>query len=794
MTGTRSPPSGVATRPPERADLLVREFDVAGMTCGSCAARVQRTLGRQDGVTDAAVNFATARATVTFDPSVIDPTQLTEALERTGYGLSPIPDRAADSTDRLRAAEDAEQREWLRRIFVAAPLSVVIVVLSYWQPDANWSRWTVATLCVPVQFWAGLPFLRGAWARARVRTANMDTLVALGTLAAFIYSTVDLLLTRSGHRQGLGPGGELHYDMVALIISFILIGRWFESRAKGQAGEALRVLATLGATQARLIDPEHPHAPERLVSVDAVRPGDVFVVRPGDKVPVDGLVLDGQSSVDELMLTGESLPVDKQHGDTITGATVNAYGVLRVQATAVGADTAYAQLVALVERAQGSKAPVQRLADRIAAVFVPVVVALASLTALVWVAVGQDDRGLLAGVAVLIVACPCALGLATPVAIMVGTGRAAALGILIKGGEVLERSQHVDTIVLDKTGTITTGRMTVVEVAAVPGNEQDDILAWAAAAEAGSEHPIGAAIVAAARDRGVHNPGADNFEALPGQGVRATVGDMIVVVGRGPALAAQGVTLDDEIALVVDGWQGAGRTAVWVAVDGHARGAVAVADTIKPEARSAVQALEALGISVAMLTGDNRRTADAVAAEVGITEVLADVAPAAKLAEVSRLQAAGRRVAMVGDGVNDAAALVQADLGIAMGTGTGVAVEAADITLLSGDLEGVARALNLARATYTVILQNLGWAFGYNLLAVPLAAVGLLSPTLAGLAMGLSSICVVGNSLRLTRFGKKARPTRPPTRTRWLLSIAAAWVAPALLLGALSGLFPVVIH
>jgi len=802
MTYTRAPATGAETDRPAKgsteqvvpAELLVREFDVGGMTCGSCAARVQRTLGRQAGVADATVNFATARATVTFDPSALDPAQLTDAIERTGYTLSPIPERATGSTDRLRAAEDAEQREWVRRIIIAVPLAVVIVFLSYWQAHSNWSRWTVATLCVPVQFWAGLPFLRGAWARARVRTANMDTLVALGTLSAFIYSTVELLSTPSGHHHGLSAGGELaghlHYDMVALIISFILIGRWFESRAKGQAGKAIRALATLGATHARVIDPDHPEGPERLVPVDALRPGDVFLVRPGDKVPVDGVVIDGQSSVDESMLTGESLPVDKQRGDAVTGATVNAYGVLTVQATAVGADTAYAQLVTLVERAQGSKAPVQRLADRIAARFVPTVIVLAGLTALAWVALGQDDRGLLAGVAVLIVACPCALGLATPVAIMVGTGRAASLGILVKGGEVLERSQHVDTIVLDKTGTITSGRMAVVGVAAVPGGEQDAVLSWAAGAEQGSEHPIGAAIVSAARARGLSIPIADTFEALPGEGVRASVGGATVVVGRAPALAVQRLGIGADLAGVVDRWQGGGWTAVWIAVDGRVRGALAVADTIKPEAPSAVKALETLGIEVTMLTGDNQRTADAVAAEIGITHVLADVAPAAKVAEVARLQASGRRVAMVGDGVNDAAALVQADLGIAMGTGTGVAVEVADMTLLSGDLEGLARALQLARATYTVILQNLGWAFGYNLLAIPLAAVGLLSPTLAGLAMGLSSICVVGNSLRLSRFGRRSRPTRAPTRTRWLTSIAAAWLAPAVLLGALVAATP----
>jgi cation-transporting ATPase V len=785
-------------------DLAIKDFDVVGMTCGSCAARVERTLRRQEGVSLAVVNYATHRATVTFDPASVDTEHLAGAVERAGYRLSSLPDASCGETDAHGAAEEAAQRDWLRRILVAAPASVVIVALSYALPDATWSRWTVAVLCVPVQFWAGLPFLRGAWARARARSASMDTLIALGTLSAFCYSTAELLTSPSGHHHGLGPGGELaghlHYDMVALIITFILVGRLLESRAKGQAGRALRSLATLGATQARLLDAAHPDAPETLVPVGALRPGDLLLVRPGDKIPVDGTVVDGSSSVDESMLTGEFLPVDKQAGDHVTGATLNSYGVLRVLAGAVGAATAYAQLVALVERAQGSKAPVQRLADRIAARFVPVVVALAAATALGWWAAGQAERGLLAGIAVLIVACPCALGLATPIAIMVGTGRGAALGILIKGGEILERTQHVDTIVLDKTGTITTGKMTVVDTWAAPGTQPDDVLGWAAAAEGGSEHPIGTAITAAARERRLTPPQATGFEALPGQGVRAGVAGMTVMVGRpeNPALATVAGTsfadLDPAARQRFDRWEGEGTSVVAVFCDAELRGAFAVADTIKPEAGKAVAALRSLGIGIVMITGDNERSAQAVAAGVGVTDVLSRVAPAGKVAEISRLQGAGHRVAMVGDGVNDAAALVQADLGIAMGTGTGVAVEAADITLMSGNLEGVARALSLARETYTVILQNLGWAFGYNLIALPLAAFGLLSPTLAGLAMGLSSVCVVLNSLRLTRFGRldrgRARLVRPKSRKRWLVSLAAAWLAPAVLLGSLVAATP----
>jgi cation-transporting ATPase V len=782
-TTERAPASGVS-RAGEGDGRGVYELDVTGMSCGSCAARVQSALGREPGVLDAVVNLATGRATVEAAAGTLAPERLVEVVEGLGYGAAPVagaaltPARAAAELD---AAEARERAGWLRRIALAVPLTTVIVVLTYTLPHNQTARWIVAALAVPVQFWCGLPFLRGAYVRARARTTNMDTLIALGTLAAFVYSTVELFTATNLHDHG-GPGGEfmsghLHYDMAAAIVSFLLIGRWCEASAKGRAGRAVRELAMLGAGQARLLDERDPTAPERLVPVEEVRRGDVFQVRPGDRVPVDAIVLAGDSTVDESMLTGESLPVEKHAGSMVVGATLNVDGAFRARATAVGADTALAHLVALVERAQASKPQIQRLADRVAGVFVPAVLLLAALTAAGWVLAGQSERGFLAGVAVLIVACPCALGLATPVAILVSGGRGASLGMLIRGAEILEHSNRIDTIVLDKTGTITTGDLSVAELWSAPGVAEDELLALAASAEAGSEHPLALAIVQAARERGLKLTQASAFRSLPGQGVHATVDGEPVWVGRPED--------ERERPPVFDEWEAQGRTAVLVKRGGLLLGAVALADTVKPESRDAVRGLQRMGMDVALLTGDNARAAAAVAARVGIDRVLSGVSPAGKVAEVARLQAAGQRVAMVGDGVNDAAALAQADLGIAMGTGVGAAVEAADISVLSGDLRGVARALRLARETYNIILQNLGWAFGYNLIALPLAITGLLSPTLAGVSMGVSSVCVVANSLRLRRFGAPGRPTPVRSRREQVASVAAAAIAPCLLLGGL---------
>ena len=703
------------------------EFAVEGMTCGSCAARVEKTLAEQPGVEQAAVNFATGRAVVVLEPGAGDPARLVEAVGRIGYGLAP----AASSSDDPVDTEAQLQAVWLRRVLVAFPLGLAVLVLLLGWMMEPWARWTAAALTVPVQFWAGRPFLHQAAVRARSRTANMDTLIAVGTLAAFGYSTAVLLAD---------PEGDLYFDVSALVVAFLLLGRFLEARAKGRASAAIRRLLELGAKDARLVDES---GGERSVPVEQVRVDDVLRVRPGEKIPVDGVVVDGESAVDESMLTGESVPVDKHPGDTVAGATVNANGVLTVRATAVGADTALAQIVRLVEAAQGTKAPVQRLADRISGVFVPVVFGLAALTFAGWALFASDATGgLQAAVAVLIIACPCALGLATPTAILVGTGRGAALGILVKGGDVLERSKKIDVVVFDKTGTLTTGRMSPTDV--VGG---DDVLRRAAAVEAGSEHPVGRAI---AESTGA--PTARGFAAVPGQGVRAEVEGVVVHVGRRVLLQEAGLLLSPKLDAETTRLEAEGKTVVFVGWDGAVRGLVAVADTVKPGAAQAVDDLRALGIEVAMITGDNARTAAAIAAGLGIERVLAEVLPADKVEEVRRLQAEGHVVAMVGDGINDAPALAQADLGIAIGTGTDVAIESSDITLLSADLAGVPTAVRLARRTFRTILQNLGWAFGYNVAAVPLAAVGLLDPILAGATMALSSVSVVSNSLRLRRF------------------------------------------
>ena len=778
-----------------RAVREVVELDVAGMTCGSCAARVQRKLSRQPGVSEALVNYATGRATVELEPGALDTEQLVAAVQSAGYDAAPVAASAAEQArtfEDLERSEAREQTSLIRRIAVAVPLATAIAVLTYTQPHDQSARWIVAALAVPVQFWCGLPFLRSAWARARARATNMDTLIALSTLAAFVYSTVILLTASPVYEHGVPVGKfnmPLCYDMGAIIIAALLIARWCEAKARSSSGRAVRELAQLGATQARLLDPEDPSLPERVVPVDEVRRGDVFRVRPGDSIPVDGIVIAGASAVDESMLTGESLPVEKDVGALVTGATLNVDGVLQARASAVGADTALSQLVALVERAQASKPKIQRLADQIASVFVPVVLVLAALTALVWVLTGDGlqgmfasmhlQRGIDATIAVLIVACPCALGLATPVAILVGTGRGARLGLLIRSAEILERSQNLDTIVLDKTGTVTTGELSLADVWSA-GEDQDRVLALAGGAEAGSEHPVAIAVVAAARERGLELEPATEFRSIPGRGVRATLDGASVWVGRPTSLEHE-----PQLASVLEDWEGAGRTAVVVEREQQVLGALALADTIKPEARAAIAGLQSMGIDVELLTGDNARAAQAVATAVGIEHLRADVSPGGKLEEIARLQGEGHRVGMVGDGVNDAAALAQADLGIAMGTGVGAAIEAADISVLSGDLRGVARALRLARETYTIVLQNLGWAFGYNLIALPLAMTGLLSPALAAVAMGVSSITVVTNSLRLRRFGRTGRATPVRSRFQRLASIVAAAAIPAVLLGGL---------
>ncbi len=711
-------------------------FDVEGMTCASCAARVERVLVQTPGVRTAVVNYATARATVAFAPTEVNIDHLVETVDRTGYHLAPIA--AADLTPAGDGAD--EQRFWLRRVLVAWPLGIIVMGLLLLRMDAGWARWTAAVLTVPVQFWAGAPFLRSALVRARTRSANMDTLIALGTMAAFVFSVVRL-----------GTGGDLYFDTAALIISFLLLGRYFEARARGPAAGAIRALLELGAKEARLVD----DSVERLVPIAEAGVGNLLRVRPGEKVPVDGVVVDGASAVDESAFTGESVPVDKQPGDRVIGATVNRQGVLTIEATAVGADTALAQIVRLVEKAQDYKAPVQRLADRIAAVFVPIVIGVATVTFLAWwLLVGNAAGGVVAAVAVLIIACPCALGLATPTAILVGTGRGAQLGVLIKGGEVLERARRVNVVVFDKTGTLTTGRMRLVEAYPLPGTVWEDLARVVAAAEQASEHPVGQALAEWALSRSLELPPVTGFAALPGHGVEARVGELDVVIGTARFMRERAIDTGGLHDGLVKSLEERGATVVLAAWDGAVRGIMAVADTVRPEAADAVAELKRLGLRVAMVTGDNQRTAAAVAKTLAIDEVLAEVLPADKAAAVATLQRRGLRVAMVGDGINDAPALAQADVGIAIGTGSDVAIESAGIVLMGGDPRGVATALRLARGTFRTILQNLGWAFGYNVAAIPLAAVGLLNPIIAGAAMAFSSVSVVTNSLRLRRFGR----------------------------------------
>ena len=724
------------------ADLV--DFKVEGMTCGSCAARVQRVLDRQAGVARADVNFATGRARVVYDAAAVAVDDLRAAVDRIGYRIVPLDREAAGGAGRSRdrlGDHEAAAAGWWRRVLVAWPLALATVVLAMWPglSDLAWTRPATLALATPVQLWAGWPFLREAARRALRRGANMDTLIALGTLAAYGFSLVQLI-----------TGGErLYFESAAVIIAFVVLGRYFEARAKGRAGRAIEALLELGAKRARVLR----DGAEVMVPAERVAVGDLLRVLPGERIPTDGEVTDGASAVDESMLTGESVPVSKSPGDAVAGATVNAGGVLTVRATRVGADTALARIVRLVEDAQASKGQAQRLADRVSAVFVPAVLLVALATFAAWATIGGDPlAGLVAAVAVLIIACPCALGLATPTAVMVGSGRGAELGVLIKSVEALERARAVTTVVLDKTGTLTNGRMALTAVVPDAGVDEAELLRLAGAVERSSEHPVGGAIAAAAAARLGALPEATGFASLAGHGVRGEVEGTTVWVGRRKLAAEAGLQLPAALDEAAERLEAEGRTAVLAGWDGNVRGVLAVADTLKDGAPAAVARLRGMGLEVAMITGDNPRTAEAIARQAGIDEVMAEVLPEDKAAEVSRLQRGGEVVAMVGDGVNDAPALVRADLGIAIGTGTDVAIESSDLTLLGSELDGVPTAIELSRRTDRTIRQNLGWAFAYNLAALPLAAFGLLDPMIAGAAMALSSVSVVSNSLRLRRF------------------------------------------
>jgi Cu+-exporting ATPase len=782
-SSTAGGPAGTTPVPPEGTERV--DLPVTGMSCAACAARIEKSLGRVEGVRQASVNFAAHRATIEYDPSRTNAAALVAVIRDAGYGVPERPPPAADRPpaagrvaveqpqDYEQQAREREYRDLWRRLRVALLFGVPVTAIAMLHLDFPGNHWLQLLLTTPVMLYSGQPFFVGAWRALRHRAADMNTLIALGTGAAYLFSVVATIWPAAVAGPGAHADGDhvapVYFEAAAVIIALILVGRMLEARATARTGDAIRRLMGLQAHTARVIrwDARSPNlaGAEQEVPVEAVVPGDFLLVRPGEKIPVDGVVREGSSVVDESMLTGESLPVEKAPGDEVFGGTINRTGAFQFEATKVGKETALQQIIRLVQEAQGSKAPIQRLADVISGIFVPVVLCIAIAAFVVWFDLSPPDvrlqRALIVFVSVLIIACPCALGLATPTAVMVGTGKGAENGILIKGGESLETAHRLDAVILDKTGTITTGQPELTDVIPAPGMDPDELLRLAASAERSSEHPLGEAIVRGARAKGLALAEASAFDTLTGRGLEATVEGRALLIGSPRLMKERGVDVSAR-AQEVDRLAGEGRTPMFVAVDDRLAGVLGVADTVKEGAAEAVARLRRMGFEVVMITGDNRRTAEAVARQVGIERVMAEVLPEQKAEQVRALQQEGfSRVAMVGDGINDAPALAQADIGIAIGTGTDVAMEASDITLIRGDLHGVVTAIELSRATMRTIRQNLFFAFVYNVLGIPIAAGALypifgilLSPIIASAAMALSSVSVITNSLRLRGFSR----------------------------------------
>ena len=756
------------------------ELPITGMTCASCVRNVERAISKQPGVLSVNVNLATERASVTYLPGSVRRPDIIHAVDAAGYGVLDLANVEAPE-DVERAARQAEIDRQRRLVIIGALFTVPLFVLSMARdlvmasaaggsmamsgmsatPAVNpllgwllWAGWpfVFGLLAVPVQILLGRQYIIGAYKAARNRTTNMDTLIALGSSTAFIYSVIVLIATALGLSNVVGE--HVYFETAAVILVLITLGKLLEARAKGRTSEAIKALIGLAPKTATLLR----DGQEVEVQIDTVIEGDRLIVRPGERIPTDGVVIEGRSSIDESMLTGESLPVNKVVGSAVIGATVNKQGRLVIEATAVGSRTALSQIIRLVEQAQGSKAPIQRVADQVSSVFVPIVLILAALTFIGWLVIGHAvfTTAMVHAVAVLVIACPCALGLATPTAIMVGTGKGAELGILFKNSEALENAHRLQVIALDKTGTLTKGEPSVTDIISLNSFEEADLLRLAASAERGSEHPLAQAVVKAAEKAGYSLVQPQGFESMSGQGIRATIENRAVLIGSPRFVTEQGISNTD-FASRIEALQSAGRTAIVVIIDSVAAGIFGIADTIKDSSHEAVVELQALGLEVVMITGDNQRTAQAIANEIGIKRVLADVLPGQKADVIKQLQTGGKHVAMVGDGINDAPALAQADVGIAIGTGTDIAMEASDLTLMSGDLLGVARAISLSKATMRTIYQNLFWAFVYNIILIPVAILGLLVPMLAAGAMAFSSVFVVSNSLRLR--GKKLRDT-----------------------------------